>query len=77
MDELDGDLAAVALPVALLVDLAGGMALMDPAGLRCAFKRIGRLFSDGDEEVSGGGVGGGSCFVVRHGRLHSPLHGLE
>ena len=46
IDELDRDLVAA---------LTLGMALLDSADLRCAFKPSGRLSSDGDEEVREGG----------------------
>lgn len=46
MDDLDEDLVTA---------LTLGMALMDSADLRYAFKRSGRPLSDGDEEVSGRG----------------------
>ena len=44
MDDLD-----------LLAALTLGMALMNSADLRCAFKRGAKLFGDGDKDVSGRG----------------------
>ena len=74
MDESDRVL--VAALTARAVAMAGDMAVMDFADLRCAFERVRRPFSDGDEEVSGGRseVGLALLFVRRHGRLHSSLH---